>query len=281
MLAAMTLVRGGFAGASLSELAFPKLGQYVSALVGGVIIAAGASSLNSAIGAISIGVTSTYSTTDLIIIGVASVTKGVLGLYTRPAGKRLGSSPLVANGTDSLLNPIVSASTLVAAIINITFDVAIESYLAAIISLPIIKSGIVLTDYGPSHRGGLLHVTVNANMTISEFDKIAREIHRRVMKKCGVNLISVVYPAKKPDDASRKWRAKMARLLWRHEHVVEVRGLYLDMEQKACRFDAVADYSVKDAYALKNELRVICEEAMPGYEIEPCADRYRRLTPGM
>ena len=288
---------------------YGRVEYLTSFTVAALIIAAGASSLNSAVGAISVGITSTYSTTALIIIGVASVTKGVLGLYTRSAGKRLGSSPLVANGTDSLLDSIVSASTLAAALINITFGIAIESYLAAIISLLIIKSGIeilvetsskilgerqdpsfitkvekvarsvdgvklvsgiVLTDYGPSRRGGSLHVTVDANMTISEFDEIAREVHHRVAKECGVNLISVgVYPAKETDNESRKWRAKVARLLWSHEHVIEVRGLYLDMEQKTCRFDAVADYSVRDVSALKKELRTICEEALPDYEIEP------------
>ena len=39
VLVAMAVVCGGFAGASLSKLAFPKLGRYTCALVGGVIVA--------------------------------------------------------------------------------------------------------------------------------------------------------------------------------------------------------------------------------------------------
>ena len=39
VLAAMAVACGGFAGASLSKLAFPKLGRYTCALVGGVIVA--------------------------------------------------------------------------------------------------------------------------------------------------------------------------------------------------------------------------------------------------
>lgn len=288
---------------------YGRVEYLTSFTVAALIIAAGASSLNSAINSITDGATSSYSTVALVLIGVASVTKAALGIYTRRAGNMLDSDPLRANGTDSLLDSVVSASTLVAAILHVAFGISIESYLAAIISILIIKSGIeilvetsskilgerqdpsfitkvekvarsvdgvklvsgiVLTDYGPSRRGGSLHVTVDANMTISEFDEIAREVHRRVMKECGVNLISVgVYPAKEADGESRKWRAKVARLLWSHEHVIEVRGLYLDPERKACRFDAVADYSVKDVRELKKELRAICEEALPGYEVEP------------
>lgn len=280
-----------------------------SVVVASLIIAAGASSLSSSIHAIVDGSTSTYTVMALVLIGFASVTKAGLGIYTRAVGKKLDSSPLVANGTDSLMDSIVSASTLLAAILNMAFGIGIESYLAAAISVFIIKSGIqilletiskivgerqdprlanrvekaarsvegvkfvsgiVITDFGPNKYGGSLHVTVDKNMTVSEFDEIAREVYRRVIDECGVVLVSVgVYPAEEISDESRKLRAEVSRLLWSHEHIVEVRGLIVDVERKICRFDAVADYSIQDLGAFGNELNLACQEVVPGFTFEP------------
>lgn len=48
---------------------------------------------------------------------------------------------LMATGKESILDVVISISTLVAALIYISFGVALEAYLAAVISLIIIKTG--------------------------------------------------------------------------------------------------------------------------------------------
>ncbi len=283
--------------------------EYLTSLVvASLIISAGASSLHSSIQSIVDGSTSTYTPVALVLIGVASVTKAGLGIYTRGIGKKLDSSPLIANGTDSLMDSIVSASTLVAAILNMVCGIGVESYLAAAISVFIIKSGIeilldtvskivgerqdlslanrvektarsvdgvklvsgvVLTDFGPNRYGGTLHVTVDKDMTIAEFDAITREVSTRVADECGVTLVSVgVYPAEELGDEARKLRAKVSRLLWSNEHIIEVRGLIVNLEDKICRFDAVADYSVRDIAAFEEELRLACQETLPNMSFE-------------
>lgn len=280
-----------------------------SCIVAALIIAAGSSSLNSSVHAISDGSTSTYTTVALVVIGIASVAKAGLGIYTRHRGSALNSAPLVANGTDSLMDSLVSASTLVAAVLNVVAGIGIESYLAAAISVLIIKSGIdilidtvskilgerqdpalanevekvarsvdgvrfasgvVLMDFGPGAVGGTLHVTVDEDMTIAEFDEVARAVYQRVAEECGVRLASVgVYPAEDMDDEGRASRAKVSRVLWSHEHIVEVRGLFLDARHKTCRFDAVADFSVRDLAALEEELRDACRQVLPEFSFEP------------
>ena len=280
-----------------------------SFVVAAIIIAAGASSFSSSVHAIREGAASVYTMESLVIVGVASVAKMALGIYTRRIGRRLESSSLAANGTDSIMDAYVSASTLVAAILNVMFGIGIESFLAAGISILIVKSGIgilfetvskilgerqdpeltaeverlarsvegvklvsgiVLMDFGPNNYNGSLHVTVNEDMTISEFDVIARKVYQRVLDGCGIKIGSVgVYPAKESTPQSRALRAKVSRLLWSHEHVVEVRGLYLDEEQKRCHFDAVVDYSVKDVPEFERELCLACQEALPDFKFEP------------
>lgn len=278
-----------------------------SFVVATLIIAAGSSSLSSSVDSISEGVTSTYSAISLVVIGLACAVKASTGFYTRNKGQALNSSPLVANGTDSLMDSMVSASTLIAAILNMTLGIGIESYLAAGISVLIVKSGIdilidtiskllgerqdpklankvekvarsvegvrltsgvVLMDFGPNTHGGSLHVTVNGNMTVSEFDMIAREVYRRVLDECGVRLVSVgVYPTVEVDEKAREARAKVARILWGNEHIIEVCGLFMDMERMTCRFDAVVDFGVRDMAAFEDELREACEAALPGFSV--------------
>lgn len=283
-----------------------------SFVVAALIIAAGSSSLSSSVQAITEGGTSTYTAASLVIIGIACTAKASLGLFTRKTGRRLNSSPLVANGTDSLMDSLVSAATLVAAVLNIMFQIGIESYLAAGISVLIVKSGIdilidtiskllgerqdpklaskvekvarsvegvrltsgvVLMDFGPNTHGGSLHVTVNGNMTVSEFDMIAREVYHRVLDECGVRLVSVgVYPTVEVDEKAREARATISRVLWGYEHIIEVCGLFMDMERKTCRFDAIVDFTVRDISAFENEVRGACEAALPEFS---CTGRVR------
>ena len=56
-----------------------------------------------------------YETVTLVIVAVAVVAKIVLGRYVKSKGKKVGSSSLVASGTDALMDAIISASTLAAA----------------------------------------------------------------------------------------------------------------------------------------------------------------------
>lgn len=280
-----------------------------SFVVAALIIAAGGSSLSSAIHAIMNHVESTYSTVSLIVIGLGAATKAGLGVYTRSVGTRLKSSPLVANGTDSILGSVVSLATLVAAILNITLHISIESILAAGISILIIKtgvgilidtvsklmgerqdpalanrvekvarsvdgvrfaSGVVLMDFGPSSYGGTMYITVDGSMTVSELDVLTREVESRVEDECGVKLVTIgAYPAhRNTSDEIRKARAKVSSVLWGYEHVMEIRGLYVDTKHYTCSFDAVVDFSVVDVDEYEEGLCLACQKALPGYQIE-------------
>lgn len=289
---------------------FGRIEYLTSCIVAALIIAAGGSSLNSSIQAIRSGTVSTYTTLSLVLVALAAVTKGALGLYTRALGRKLGSDPLIANGTDSFMGSFVSGSTLLAALLNIAFGIGIESWLAGGISILIIKSGfdilmdtvskllgqrqdpinaecvekaalsvdgvrfvngVILLDFGPTTVRGTLHVTVDANMTVAEFSDLSYRVCNRVEEECGIRLVSIgVYPSISEMTAGDQRRqAEVAAALWKHEDVLEVRGLFVDSEHKTCHFDAVADFSVKDFKAFEEELRATCEKVLPGYHIMP------------
>ena len=116
--------------------------EYLSAMVISVIVLyAGVTSLVESIKKIITPDVPDYSTVSLIIVGAAVVVKIVLGRYVKSVGKKVNSASLVNSGEDATLDSVISASTLVAAAIFLIFNISLEAWLGAIISLVIIKSG--------------------------------------------------------------------------------------------------------------------------------------------
>lgn len=76
------------------------------------------------------------------------------------------------------------------------------------------------------------------------------------------------YPLGSKDPDEHEARATIGRIVWMHDDVVEVRGLFADSDAKLVRFDAVADFSRRELDALREELVAECEAALPGWTIE-------------
>ena len=116
--------------------------EYLSTMVIGIIILyAGITSFTESVKKIIHPETPEYGTPALIIVSAAIVVKVLLGIYTEKTGKKVESESLVASGKDALNDSIISASTLVAAIIFIITGLSIEAYIGVIISFVIIKTG--------------------------------------------------------------------------------------------------------------------------------------------
>jgi cation diffusion facilitator family transporter len=168
-----------------------------------------------------------YNITSLIIVAVAVVVKIVLGTYVKNVGKEVNSDSLVASGEHAKLDSVISASTLVAAIIFIVSGVSLEAWLGAVISIIIIKAGyemiserishilgervemqlshdikrtvvtfdevlgaydLSLHNYGPERYVGSIHIEVDEEMGMARLDQLQREITYKVMQETGVLL---------------------------------------------------------------------------------------------
>ena len=117
--------------------------EYLSAMVIAVIILyAGTTSLIESVKQIIKPETPDYNFTSLIIIAVAVVVKIVLGFYVKKIGRKVKSDSLINSGADATMDAVISFSTLIAAVIFMSFGLALEAYLGTIISIIIIKSGI-------------------------------------------------------------------------------------------------------------------------------------------
>ena len=117
--------------------------EYLSAMIIAVIILyAGITSAVEAIKKIIHPDTPEYSTISLIIVAVAVVVKIVLGRLVKTVGVMVKSDSLINSGTDASMDAVISAATLVAAILYLNFNISVEAYLGVIISIFIIKAGI-------------------------------------------------------------------------------------------------------------------------------------------
>ena len=110
--------------------------EYLTAMIIAVIVLyAGITSLKESVMKIIHPELPEYTTASLIIVGAAIFVKIVLGLYVKRTGESVKSESLMNSGADALNDSIISASTLVAAIIFIVTGLSLEAYLGVIISL--------------------------------------------------------------------------------------------------------------------------------------------------
>ncbi|MDO4796803.1 MAG: cation diffusion facilitator family transporter [Coriobacteriales bacterium] len=285
--------------------------EYLSSIViAALILSAGLSACIESIRSIINPSPSQYTAVTLSIVAGAAIVKFGLGYYLKRMGKTLESGSLIGSGIDSLMDGCVSTATFLAGILFITTGVSIESWLAAGISLLIIKSGIsllletaskllgeradpkivarverearkveevrlasnvMLLDFGPNRLGGAIHVTVDGQMTVAEFNRVARAVQKRVFNACGVKLAGVTpYPDADADDdeEAREVRAAVARIVWGHDRVVELRGLYIDPQNRIAHFDAIAEYGAGDLMELHDQIVATCNEECPGWEFD-------------
>ncbi len=198
--------------------------EYLSAAIISVIVLyAGVTSFVESVKKIISPELPNYGTASLIIVAAAVVVKIVLGTYVKKVGESVNSDSLVASGEDAKLDSVISASTLVAAIIYIMSGLSLEAYLGVIISIVIIKAGLemlrdtlsqilgermsdtltqdikktvatsfpevhgaydlILHNYGPDRYVGSVHIEVPDDITISRLDQIEREIAYLVYEK--------------------------------------------------------------------------------------------------
>ncbi len=119
--------------------------EYLSAMIIAVIVLyAGITSLVEAVKKILNPEAPDYGAAALIVVGVAVAVKIVLGRYVKGIGEKVNSDALINSGKDALMDSVISASTLAAALIFIFTGgkVSVEAWLGAVISLVISRAGI-------------------------------------------------------------------------------------------------------------------------------------------
>lgn len=287
--------------------------EYLSAMVISVIVLyAGVTSLVESIKKIITPDVPDYSTVSLIIVGAAVVVKIVLGRYVKSVGKKVNSTSLVNSGEDATLDSVISASTLAAAAIFLIFDISLEAWLGAIISLVIIKSGfemiketisqilgerndpelaksikgtvtgfkdvqgaydLVLNNYGPDTWNGSIHIEVPDTYSADRLDQLLRSIQVKVYEEHQVILTAIgVYSVNTKDAEIRDAYKKVKDVVLSHKYIRQMHGFYMDKEKKTMRFDIVVSFDAEDRRAVYEKVLEDVGKEYPGYELQVAMD---------
>ena len=277
--------------------------EYITAIV----LYAGITALVESVKKIIKPVVPTYSIVTISILIVAIITKIVLGLYVIKKSKDYKSDSLYNSGYDALTDVFISAATFVAAIIFIIFKIKIEAYLALIISIIIIRSGInmikttisqilgeridkelslqikhtinsfpevegvydlVLNNYGPDTLMGSLHVEVIDEMSAVEIDHLARKITKVVYEKNNVIITAVgIYSYNKNDKEILNIKKEINKIISEYKDIKQMHGFYVNKESKDINFDLIFDFSVKDKVELYQKIEKRVIDKYPDYNI--------------
>ncbi|MBQ5786746.1 MAG: cation transporter [Oscillospiraceae bacterium] len=287
--------------------------EYLSAMIISVIVLyAGITSFVESVKKILHPETPDYTPVSLIIVAVAVVVKILLGRYVKRVGERVNSDSLINSGKDAMLDAVISASTLAAAVIFLVFHVSLEAWLGALISVVIIKSGIemlrdtisqilgerndpelarsirqtvisfpevqgaydlVLNNYGPDTWNGSIHIEVPDTCSADQLDQLIRSIQTAVYNQHHVILTAIgVYSVNTRDEEVIETRRKVQEIVFSHPHVKQIHGFYLVKEQKSMRFDIVVSFDAKDRRAVYDEVVADVQKAFPGYTLQVAMD---------
>lgn len=282
--------------------------EYLSAgLIAIIVLYAGITSLVESVKKILNPSEPEYTNIALIIVAVAVVVKLVLGSYVKNKGKKLNSDSLVASGEDARLDAVISASTVVAALIYIFWGVSLESYLAALISLVIIKAGyemisetlseiigeridkdvidelkqtimefddvygvydVVLHNYGPDTLIGSLHIEVLDTYTAGQLDELQRHLMKAAYDKNNIILAGIsVYARNSKDDRAKQDFEKVRHLVMSHKYVLQMHGFYINYEEKIMNFDIILDFDSPDRNEEYMHILSDVQEAFPDFAI--------------
>ena len=287
--------------------------EYLSAMIISVIVLyAGVTSFTESVKKIISPDTPDYSTVSLIIVATGVAVKIILGRYVKSTGERVNSSSLINSGEDAVLDSVISASTLVAAILFLITGLSVEAWLGAIISLVIIKSGfdmlkdtvsqilgerndpgiaksiketvigfpdvqgaydLVLNNYGPDSWNGSIHIEVPDTYSADMLDQLIRSIQEAVYQKHRVILTAIgVYSVNTKDDDIIAAKKQVHDIVFSHEHILQMHGFYMDKDRKTLRFDIVISFDAKDRRKVFDDVVADVRKEFPDYRLSISMD---------
>lgn len=286
--------------------------EYFSAIIIAVIVlSAGITSLIESVKKIFHPTEPSYTTVTLVVIVVAIAVKIVLGLFVKRKGTQLKSDALIASGSDALFDAIITLATLVSAGIMLLWNVSIDGYLGALISLVIIKAGIemlaspvnellgtsipaeltsqikqeigefegvhgvydlILHNYGPDVKIGSLHVSVYDTMSAHEIHGLTRKITTQMFVRHGIIMTVGVYAIATGENRMSELQTKVIQTLSAHQEIVQVHGFYYSERDKMLSVDVVPDISVHDDAALIAQLTAEIQPLVPEMQVVVVVD---------
>ncbi len=290
---------------------YGRVEYFTAIIIAVIVLTTGITSLVESIKKIINPTEPDYTTITLIVIIAAIVTKLILGWYVRRQGKKLDSDALVASGSDALFDAVITLATLISAGVMLIWNVSLDGYLGALISLVIIKAGIemlaspinqllgaqappdlvhqiksdisgmdqvqgvydiILHGYGPNLSIGSLHIGVPDTMDAHQIHGLTRGISEQMYAKYGIIMTVGVYSVATGDNKNAELQRSVVQTLGCQAHVLQVHGFYYDKDRNCLSVDVVPDRSITDDEAFIRLLREQLRAAAPDTSIDIVID---------
>ena len=256
--------------------------EYLTAtVVAALILFAGGSAVYESIVSLVHGDKPEYDLVAFLIISIALVAKLGLGLFFKFRGKKLDSAALKNSGTDALFDCILSAGTLIAAIISHFTNVYLEGYVGIAIGLFILRSGIlamrdslspvlgeridddlarqikadicshpgvggaydlIVHSYGENKKIGSIHIEVEDGISAKEIFALEREIQEYMLQKYGFIMTVGIYARNDTDPLAKEIKSVLLRLVHDDPDILQSHGFYLDKDRELVSFDIVVKF---------------------------------------
>jgi cation diffusion facilitator family transporter len=290
---------------------FGRIEYFSAILIAVLVLTAGITSLIESVKKIFAPTTPEYTTVTLVVIIVAIVVKLLLGSYVKRQGNRLKSDALIASGSDALFDAIITLATLVSAGIMLLWNVSIDGYLGALISLVIIKAGIemlaspvnellgarvseelvhsikeevmafegvhgvydiILHNYGHEVMIGSLHISVDDTMDAYQIHGLTRRISGQMYTQHGILMTVGVYAIATGTNKRTELQNIVIQTLGQHKEVVQIHAFYYFEKENLVTVDVVPDISVHDEKAFCHQLIAELKPLLPDVELSIVID---------
>ncbi len=282
--------------------------EYMSAIIiTGIVFAAGAASLVESIKKIIHPVLPEYSRASITVVVVAIIAKLILGKYVSKKGEQYNSDALKASGSDASFDAIISLSTLLGAIITLIWNISVDGYIGAVISLFIMKAGLemlfsplrqllgtrndseltkelkrdisafegvngaydlILNNYGPEMAIGSVHVEVSDTLSSKEVFMLTKRIQREMLSKYHIFFTIGIYAVNTQEGQLKDMQNTIRPIVTANKGVIGVHAVYIELDNKLISFDMVVDFEVKDIPALQAEVIRQVQAVYTDYKVE-------------
>ncbi|MCR5821794.1 MAG: cation diffusion facilitator family transporter [Bacteroidales bacterium] len=285
---------------------FGRVEYFSAIIIALIVLAAGVASLAESVKKIFVPTEPSYTTVTLIVIIVAIAVKLILGRYVKHKGQHLKSDALVASGSDALFDAIITLATLVSAGIMLMWNVSIDGYLGAAISLLIIKAGfemlaspinellgkkvspeltrqikhdvaeiegvhgvfdLILHNYGPDVMIGSLHIGIDDNMSAHDIHGLSRRIVTLMYERYRIIMTVGIYANATGKGAVAELQSVVMQRLSSRKEIVQVHGFYYSEPEHLLSVDVVPDISVRDDAVLVSSLTSDLQTIVPDLQI--------------
>lgn len=227
-------------------------------------------------------------------------------------GRKTGSDALVASGTDATFDAVISAGTLVGALVTLTSGYVIDGWIGCVISLVILKAGLellldtlssivgrradsqlsqeikqrlctvdgilgaydlVLHNYGPTRAMGSVNVAVWDWRTAAELHTLSKQAQALIWAEYHIFLYIGFYAVNTQDNALRALEDQIRTECQAYPQVLSIHAFFEEKETGTISFDAVIDFSCRDSLGLVRQIEADLAQKHPGRQFTIKVDR--------